>query len=181
MKLAGNILLNVGVALAGLMIIVAGLTMLKVVSPLVVVSGSMEPEIPTGALIIATSTDTASLKVGDVASFPREDGVLVTHRITSIDTVPGNESLRSVRMKGDANNAEDQNAYVQAEALKPFVTIPVAGTVLAAIGNHKYEIIAVLCFGIGIYLLIKMFVTYRKGKKSKNEETNESDTEIEKV
>lgn len=182
-KLAGRVLLNIGVVLAGLMIVMAGLTMFKVVSPLIVISGSMEPEIPTGSLIISTSTDVASLKVGDVASFPREDGVLVTHRITSIDEVPGNDSVRSVRMKGDANNSEDQSAYVQSEALTPLVTIPVAGTVVAAIGNHKYELIAILCFGTGIYLLFKMIFAGRnnKNKSTDDDETNKSTTEIEKV
>lgn len=171
MKIVANILLNVAVVIAGLMIIVAGLTMAKVITPLVVVSGSMEPEISTGALIIATKTDAKSLQVGDVASFPREDGVLVTHRITSNEPFEGDDpNLRTVNMKGDANDTEDQNPYIASEALKPLVTIPVAGTVLAEIGNHKYELIALLSFGTGIWLLIKMYLGYKKSTKSENDD-----------
>lgn len=153
--------------------------MTKVITPLIVVSGSMEPEISTGALIIAKKTDAKTLQVGDVASFPREDGVLVTHRVTSNDAFDGDTSLRSVKMKGDANDAEDQSPYIASEALTPLVTVPVIGNVLAEIGNHKYEIIALLSFGAGIWLFVKMIFNYRGSKKSEQDGEENATSESE--
>lgn len=157
MKLAVKILLNLLVVLSFPLLIVGGLTAAKVVSPLIVVSGSMEPEIHVGSLIISTTVKATDLHVGDVASFKREDGVLVTHRIVSNEAFPGNEELRTVRMKGDANNAEDRNPYIQSEALKPLLVVPNVGSAMAYIGNHKMVLVAVLSFGIAIWLAVTMF------------------------
>jgi signal peptidase len=144
------------------MLILTGLAAAKVVSPLIVISGSMEPTISVGSLILSTNVKAADLHAGDIASFEREDGVLVTHRVTSNEAVPGSEELRAVKMKGDANNAEDQHPYIQAKALKPLFVVPAVGSALAAVGNHKYEILAVISFATGIYLIVKMI----RGMKS---------------
>jgi signal peptidase I len=146
------------------MLLIAGLAFFKVVSPLIVISGSMEPEISVGSLIVSTNVKVKDLHVGDVASFKREDGVLVTHRIVSNEAVTGNEELRTVRMKGDANNDEDQNSYIQSEALKPLFVVPGVGSALAAVGNHKYAIIALFSFGTGILLMIKMIRSTRSNR-----------------
>lgn len=138
------------------MMLVGGLAFTKVVSPLIVISGSMEPEISVGSLIISTKVNAKDLHIGDVASFKREDGVLVTHRIISNEASSGNDALRTVRMKGDANKDADRDPYIQSDALKPLFVVPAVGSALATIGNHKYEIIALLCFGTGIYLIFKM-------------------------
>jgi signal peptidase len=160
-KLAVKILLNLLVLLSIPMMLVAGLAAAKVVSPLIVISGSMEPEIGVGSLIVATSVKAKDLHVGDVASFKREDGVLVTHRITSNEKFEGSDELRTVRMKGDANNDADQDPYIQSDALKPLFVVPAVGSALAAVGNHKYELIALLSFGTGIFLVIKMIRSVR--------------------
>jgi signal peptidase I len=116
----------------------------------------MEPEIGVGSLILSTKVQAKDLHVGDVASFQREDGVLVTHRIISNEALSGNDQLRTVRMKGDANKDADQDPYIQSDALKPLFVVPAVGSALAAVGNHKFELIALLSFGTGIYLAIKM-------------------------
>lgn len=73
-------------------------------SLLTVVTGSMEPSIHTGDLIIVESVDTDQLKEGDIISFYSEQqdikGMLVTHRITEV-TDDG------FITKGDANPVED--------------------------------------------------------------------------
>lgn len=164
MKLVVKILLNLLVILSIPMTLIGGLSFFKVVTPLIVVSGSMEPEISTGSLIVATSVKAKDLQVGEVASFKRDDGVLVTHRIISNEAFAGNDELRTVRMKGDANKDADQDPYIQSEALKPMVVIPSAGNGLAAIGNHKFELIALLSFGTGIFLTFKMISNMRSNR-----------------
>ncbi|MCG2686258.1 signal peptidase I, partial [Candidatus Parcubacteria bacterium] len=67
---------------------------------LVVMSGSMEPEIHTGSVVIVRSAET--LAVGDVITFARPDDPknFITHRIESIED-------DIIKTKGDANNAPD--------------------------------------------------------------------------
>ena len=56
-----------------------------IIKPLVVISGSMEPGIMTGDLLVATKVPAASVHVGDVVSLHGElTGDLVTHRVEKI-------------------------------------------------------------------------------------------------
>ena len=50
--------------------LVWGATALGHIKPLIVISGSMEPGIPTGDLLIDVPVETASLEVGDVVIAP---------------------------------------------------------------------------------------------------------------
>ena len=67
-----------------------------------VLSGSMVPAIPVGALVVDKKPDTGSLEVGDIVTYQISEDTLVTHRVTAID-----ETAKTVTTKGDANNVED--------------------------------------------------------------------------
>ena len=66
-----------------------------------VVSPSMEPEIPVNSLIVVQPTDPMRLAVDDIVAYYRDD-VVITHRVTSNDTIEG-----VITTKGDANEQED--------------------------------------------------------------------------
>lgn len=74
------------------------------IAPSAVVTGSMEPDIEPGDLVVIDKTACASLAVGDVIQFKR-DGVAVLHRIAEI-TQSEDEQIVFIT-KGDANNAPD--------------------------------------------------------------------------
>ena len=73
-----------------------------------VVSGSMEPEIPVGALIISQKTEIEDIEVGDIISFRSLEsymqGSIVTHRVVEIHKKDGELALVT---QGDANNSMD--------------------------------------------------------------------------
>lgn len=76
--------------------------------PLIVLTGSMEPEISSGDLIICKQVEADDVQVGDVISFfdPESTGqAVLTHRVTEIVSDGGSLSFRT---KGDANNTEDK-------------------------------------------------------------------------
>ena len=79
-----------------------GYSMFRVVTP------SMEPTIPTGALIISQKTDIESVAVGDIICFSSLEsymrGRIVTHRVVEVKTVEGKINLLT---RGDANNSVD--------------------------------------------------------------------------
>lgn len=84
---------------------------------LAVVSGSMEPAIEVGDLLI--TRDFPGYDVGDIVVYD-SDGTLVTHRIIEID---GDE----LHLKGDANNTSDPPIDRSMIVGKVIARIPQAG------------------------------------------------------
>lgn len=113
------ILAGIG-ALCGL---VWGATSAGIIKPLIVISGSMEPQIMTGDLLVATLVDAETLQVGDVVSLRSElTGDLVTHRIEAI--APAQRGAFTVTMKGDNNEFSDALDYaVSGTVWKPAVQL----------------------------------------------------------
>lgn len=81
-----------------------------------VVTGSMEPTIPTGALLVTREMSVDSVAVGDIICFRTQEaeiwGKIVTHRVTAIHT--GLDGTPLLQTKGDANLAAD-GFYVSAD------------------------------------------------------------------
>jgi signal peptidase len=80
----------------------------------VIVSGSMEPTIPTGSVVYDEVVPVADLEVGDIITFvpPPEYAITdhVTHRIVEISVAPEGSSAAGERVfqtQGDANDNRD--------------------------------------------------------------------------
>lgn len=126
------------------------------VQPLVVVSGSMQPEIRRGDLLITVPVAVADVAVGEVSTLPSDTtGNLVTHRVTSVSR---DETAYLIEMAGDANQVTDPEPYrVEAGAtvLQPVLTIPAAGDAVLLLARPTVAIplaIAVLAL-IGLSLV----------------------------
>lgn len=99
---------------------------------LTVLSGSMEPTIHVGAVIIDTPINASDVKVGDIITFQRPDhpNELVTHRVVQIETGPSGQ--KQWITKGDANNATDAwRIPAVGSGYKYSFSIPYAGWALA--------------------------------------------------
>ncbi|WP_062521353.1 signal peptidase I [Demequina silvatica] len=146
MRAVGGAGLWVGAVVGVLLGLVWLATALGLIRPLIVVSGSMEPAIAAGDLIIDRPIRASELEVGDIATLPSSDGTsLVTHRVVWIDPV-GEDRL--VGMQGDANASADQEPYVaQGDVLVLALTVPGAGAVLEAVSRP------VVLIPIGLVLL----------------------------
>lgn len=121
------ILAGVGIAT----VVFGGLALSGITNYAIVESGSMEPEIRTGDLIIELKADTHTLDVGDVVSVPSPiTKKLVTHRIVEFEQVSNSEF--HLRLKGDANSAMDGETYVVSEKVwTPRLVIPGLGSALS--------------------------------------------------
>ena len=86
------------IVLLGFLVLI-GLSRLTPYEALVVRSGSMEPTIATGGIVLV-DRGARTPSVGSVASFRDPDGSLVTHRIVGLD---GSRYIT----KGDANTTAD--------------------------------------------------------------------------
>jgi signal peptidase len=103
LKISSSAMIGAVVLLALLLygVRLAGLTPYTVLSP------SMEPEYPTGALIYLKDTDPSTLQVGDVITFRLGNNTTATHRI--VELVPDEQDLNYIRFrtKGDNNDTAD--------------------------------------------------------------------------
>ena len=79
--------------------------------PVIVLSGSMEPEFMSGDLIFIQDGDVEQLKEGDIICY-MEDGAAVTHRIEAVTEENG--AVRYTT-RGDANNTDDQKQVEQSQ------------------------------------------------------------------
>jgi signal peptidase len=69
----------------------------------VIVSGSMQPELDIGDIVVVKKVDQDKLSEGDIISF-RQGQNIITHRISEIVVENGKKVYRT---KGDNNNTED--------------------------------------------------------------------------
>lgn len=116
--------LNIGAALGSLCLIVAVLTLVFGLKPLIFVSGSMGPDIPTGSLGLALPTPVAELVPGQVVSVETTDGTRVTHRM--VENRP-----EGLILKGDANSTADLQPYPVTSADRLLVSVPLLGYVVS--------------------------------------------------
>ncbi|MBR6916876.1 MAG: signal peptidase I [Clostridia bacterium] len=83
-----------------------------------VVTGSMEPTIPVGAVLISKNTDIDDIETGDIICFRSREashyGSIVTHRVVSVST--DGAGVKYLESRGDANNSSDPY-FVQEENL----------------------------------------------------------------
>jgi signal peptidase len=114
------------------------------IQPLIVISGSMEPAIGTGDLLIATKVDTDDLMVGDIVSLPSDlTSKLVTHRIVSIEPI-GNDRWQ-IEMRGDANTTNDIAPYIVGdEVWKPGPRLPGVGYTVSTLMQRGVVVPALL-------------------------------------
>ena len=96
-----------------------------------VMSGSMSPEYPVGALIYVKPVDYQTLKVGDVISFVADDeNTVVTHRIVGVEVDEKDSSVLRFKTQGDANAMADANLVHYKNVLgSPIITVPFIGYV----------------------------------------------------
>ena len=114
-------------------------------SVLEVVSGSMEPTIMVGDLIVI-DTDCENYQKGDIITFRDVNGSFVTHRIIEIDD-------DEMVTKGDANDSIDE-AMSTAHIVGKYVTkIPKAGSIMSSLKNPLVMAL-ILAIGIIVCLLV---------------------------
>lgn len=162
MKVISTIFYTIFVALV---IGIAGLllgTMLPIPGNLemkIVKSGSMEPEIPTGSLVVVQPA--ASYGKGDIITFGKDTktDIPTTHRIIAIN--PDGSFVT----KGDANEEQDQNPVARVEVIgKVILSIPGAGYVLD-FARTKLGFALLIGIPAGLVILEELLTIMRETQK----------------
>jgi signal peptidase I len=122
--------------------------------PVAVYSGSMEPKIPVGGLVLDRAIPAKEVRVGDVITFtdPYVKGRLVTHRVVDILETPTGLAYRT---KGDANPGRDPwTIRLAGQVGRVSFSVPVAGYVLYY--AHTREVRGLLICVAALSLLFGM-------------------------
>lgn len=122
-------ILTTGAIIGGACLVLALIALIFHFRPAIVISGSMEPQIMTGAMTVGKLVDASEVAVGDVVTVPRPTGGLVTHRVVETEKVSGGVSLT---LKGDANDVADAQPYFVKEVYLVVGSVPVLGAVVQA-------------------------------------------------
>jgi signal peptidase len=121
-----------------------------------VLSGSMEPLLPVGGVVVTERVPISNLRVGDVVVFHRPDrpAELVVHRIVAL--MPGMAGP-VVRTKGDANATSDpwQVTLRGTTAYRASFSVPVVGYVAVWVhgptGRETLLVVGLLLIaGVGV-------------------------------
>ena len=122
----------------------------------VIISGSMEPNINIGDLVVVQKTK-GELKEGDIISY-RKGHSVITHRISQ--KTENEEGEIIYKTKGDNNNTEDSEEIRKEEIEgKVIKVIPKIGNVTLVLKNKVVATVVV------IILSIYIIKNYKKNKK----------------
>lgn len=134
------------------------------ITPMVVLSGSMEPTYPVGSLIFVEKVDPATLSKDDNVSFTLgQSETVVTHRV-----VENNVETKQITTKGDANQSEDASpaGYSNVIGKAKNFAIPFLGFVGVFINSTAGYIVLGTLF---VVLVIISFLSDKKKGGNHNE------------
>lgn len=135
-------------------------------TPLAVLSGSMEPTYHVGSLIYVKDADPQDVQIGDPITFKISDDTMVTHRVVAIDT-----EAQTFQTKGDANDNVDGGAVAYENLVgKPVFTIPYMGY-LAVYANTTTGMIVMVTV-----ILVILILTFLPDFLMKDDDEEEKET-----
>lgn len=125
-------------------------------APMVVVTGSMEPTIRPGDIVVMQPVNGAGVSVGDVVAFRPKDNQaqMITHRVVGKEIASNGEGGRIIT-QGDANQTKDDPLSFGQVVGKMRYHIPIVGSIIS--GNGKW-----IMAGIVLALLVVGEVWERK-------------------
>ena len=139
---------NILAVLAALIVLLAVLCLILNYEPAIVMSGSMEPVIGTGSMVLVDKDECRNAKIGDAIAF-KTGGAYITHRVVNITS-------DGYITRGDANDTDDP-WIVRSEQVKGKIVlcIPTLGYICAAMASTPGVIIIgclIICIGLSTLL-----------------------------
>lgn len=137
----------------------------------VVLTGSMEPTIHTGALAFVKPAQPSEVKDGDIITFFLQGDTVATHRALEV-----HEDTQSFKTKGDANDTADFAEIPFANLIGIFAfSVPLLGYI-SQFMQSKYGIIVVgaLLLVLVLSIMLPLILKKDESKEEKQEPKEEN-------
>lgn len=114
--------------------------------PYIVLSGSMEPNLQVGDMVVSKKVSEEKVEIGDIITFEDENGATITHRVVNVIIKDGK---RLYQTKGDNNNTKDIG-LISIENIKGKYTFKISkvGRIITQLINPTGLILIVLVITI---------------------------------
>ena len=134
--------------------------------PFIVLSGSMEPGIHKGDMILTKIVDATTLGVNDVIAFKDAEGTVTTHRIIDVVQEKGETYFIT---KGDNNGSQDRNLVSLSDVKGLYIgRIPGIGSIMNSLSEPTTIIIVIL--GITMIFVIGFVISNKKQREEERKE-----------
>jgi signal peptidase I len=152
-------------------------------TPYVILTGSMEPTMPPGTLVVVRPVAPEKLGVGTVITYQLKSGdpTVVTHRITRVSvTLTGSYRFQT---QGDANDAPDEKLVrpIQVKGERWYY-VPYVGYITNLVTGsqrHAFTIVVVIgLFGYAAWMFIGAARDRRRTPRETPAITSESEREL---
>lgn len=141
--------------------------------PFIVLSGSMEPTIMTGDLVLTKEIPAETIAKDDIITFKIDKDTVVTHRVTE---VVNDDGVLSFLTKGDANIGSDASE-VKPENLEGKYLLRVAG--LGRFAMFLQTPMGMLIFVVTPLCLFIVYDILSRKRRSKQKSNREAELEAE--
>lgn len=169
-------------ASGGILAFMILLAMLVIVVPLVtgsapitVLTGSMQPKLPPGTLIVVKPTPVEEIRVGDVLTYQLRSGEpeLVTHRV--VQRIASSNGEIEFVTQGDANSAPDPKAVREVQVRGTvWYSIPLLGWVNTWLtGERRAVVVPVLAGLLFVYAGWMIYSGLRDGRRRRERARSE--------
>lgn len=152
-RVGGLVIDGLAVLLIVSALLVAGLGVAAGWRPVVLLSGSMAPTAPAGALVVTAPVDAGNVEIGDVLVVtPSGSRTRVTHRVVALSDTPAG---RSAVMRGDANDTVDAQPVLLSDTVpRMLFAVPELGGWLVRLGTRG--VVGVALFIVGAVGLLAL-------------------------
>lgn len=140
-----------------------------------VMTGSMEPTIPTDSAILTHAVESTEIQVGDVISYfskdPSINGVVNTHRVVGIYEEGGTVFYQT---RGDANNANDLYPPTANEIIGKVVFSSYFLGMLIRLISNPLVFFPLILVPLLVLLILNLVKTYRMAANIARQEEEEA-------
>lgn len=127
-------------------------------TPYAIVSGSMRPALPPGAMVVVRPVEPDAIRVGDVITYQLRSGEpqVVTHRVVTVGVNGAGE--RIFRTQGDANRIADA-AWVRPAQVKgtQWYDVPHLGRVTQLLDGAERQLVLTVVVAFLLVYAVLMF------------------------
>lgn len=151
----------IGITLLAIYILSSNFNILGGYRSYLVQSGSMEPAIMTGDVVVIQNRNT--YQINDVVTFTMTTGRIVTHRIVTVNQ----GGVKTYSTKGDANRTGDEDTITEQQIIgKVILVIPKLGYIVAFCKSRSGLLYLLIL--PALVLILDELVKIKKNVKTRN-------------